>query len=108
MPSNPSLARSSASTNASTARTGLLSLIQSSRHSGNKVDCPRSAPTKKRFIDSLPPNREENHNIQDVFTQPGSFTTGVEPAADPAMSAVPPKAEVKSEYWHLPRWSFAD
>jgi len=32
----------------------------------------------------------------------GSFTTGVEPAADPAMSAVPPKAEVKSEYWHLP------
>jgi hypothetical protein len=45
------LPRSSASTNASTARTGLLSSIHSSRHSGNKVDCPRSAPTKKRFID---------------------------------------------------------
>ena len=39
-----------AATNASTARTGLLSSIHSSRHSGNKVDCPRSAPTKKRFI----------------------------------------------------------
>jgi hypothetical protein len=36
---------------------------------------PRSAPTKKRFIDP-PRNREENHNIQDVFTQPGSFATG--------------------------------
>src|SRR4051794_38787166 len=52
MPSNPSFARSSASTNASTARTGLLSSIHSSRHSGNKVDCPRSAPTRKRFIRS--------------------------------------------------------
>src|SRR3954469_25761708 len=52
MPSNPSCARSSASTNASTARTGLLSSIHSSRHSGNKVDCPRSAPTRKRFIRS--------------------------------------------------------
>src|SRR3954471_18489416 len=58
MPSNPSLARSSASTNASTARTGLLSLIQSSRHSGNKVDCPRSAPTRKRFIRSSRKSRE--------------------------------------------------
>ena len=34
------------------ARTGLFSSIQSSRHSGNSVDCPRSAPSTKRFIRS--------------------------------------------------------
>src|SRR3990170_712397 len=49
-PSNPRSARSSTWTNASITRTGLLSSIQSSRHSGNNVDCPRSAPTTKRFI----------------------------------------------------------
>src|SRR5258705_12573017 len=43
-PSNPSSRSSSASTNTSTARTGLLSSTQSSRHSGNSVVCWRSAP----------------------------------------------------------------
>src|ERR1700738_3703486 len=43
-PSNPRSRRSSASTNTSTARTGLLSSTQSSRHSGNRVVCWRSAP----------------------------------------------------------------
>src|SRR5262249_31260960 len=32
----------------------------------------------------------------------GSFSTETRPAAGPTMSAVPPKAEVKSGYWHLP------
>src|SRR5271165_6609409 len=39
-------------------RTGLFSPIQSSRHSGNSVDCLRSAPTTKRFIDPLLNHRE--------------------------------------------------
>jgi hypothetical protein len=30
----------------------LLSSMKSSRHSGNRVDCPRSAPATKRFINS--------------------------------------------------------
>ena len=48
----PSSTRLSPSTNISTARTGLLSSIQSSRHSGNSVDCSRSAPSMNRFITS--------------------------------------------------------
>ena len=72
----------------------LLSSIHSSRHSGNKVDCPRSAPTKKRFIDFPPPkNREENHNIQDVFTQPGSFASLRRAARLRRMSAMPLSAQ---------------
>ncbi len=35
---------------AATARTGLSSQIQSSRHSGNSVLCPRSVPSTKRVI----------------------------------------------------------
>jgi hypothetical protein len=45
--------------------------IQSSRHSGNSVDWPRSAPSTKRFIRS--PATPMDHNIRGVFTQPGSF-----------------------------------
>ena len=52
-------------------RTGLLSSTQSSRHSGNKLDCPRSAPATKRFIDP-PRNHQGNHSTLSVFTQPGS------------------------------------
>src|SRR5262245_51917775 len=37
---------------ASITRTGLLSSTQSSRLSGNSVDCARSAPATKRFINS--------------------------------------------------------
>src|SRR5262249_3047958 len=33
-------------------RTGLFSSIQSSKHSGNNVLCPRSWPSTKRFISS--------------------------------------------------------
>ncbi len=36
----------------------------------------------------------------------GSFATGTRPATTPAMSAMSLKAEVKSGYWHLPRWAF--
>jgi hypothetical protein len=49
-PSNPKMASLSASTKASIPRTRLLSSTQSSRHSGNSVDCPRSAPQMRRFI----------------------------------------------------------
>ena len=44
--------------------TGLFSSIQSSRHSGNSVLCPRSAPSTKRFIRSptaAPESLLENH-----------------------------------------------
>src|ERR1700756_5277102 len=44
--------RSSASTNASITRTGLLSSMKSSRHSGNSDHCPRSVSSTKRLIDS--------------------------------------------------------
>jgi hypothetical protein len=47
---NPRPERSSFSTKASIARTGLPSSIQSSRHSGNSVVCPRSTPSMKRLI----------------------------------------------------------
>src|SRR5215813_5248650 len=53
-PSKPSSATFSASTKASITRTGLLSSTQSSRLSGNSVDCARSAPATKRFI-NFPP-----------------------------------------------------
>jgi hypothetical protein len=49
-------ARSSSPTKASMTRTGLSSQIQSSRHSGKSVLCPRSMPSTKRFIRS-PANR---------------------------------------------------
>ena len=32
-------------------------------------------PPQPRSASSIPPNREENHNIQDVFTQSGSFAS---------------------------------
>src|SRR6516162_9553669 len=51
-PSKLISARSSASTNASITRTGLLSSMKSSRHSGNSVHCPRSASSTKRLINS--------------------------------------------------------
>lgn len=48
-PSKPISPKSSALTNASITRTGLLSSMKSSRHSGNNVHCPRSASSSKRF-----------------------------------------------------------
>src|SRR4029077_5993209 len=56
-PSNRTLDKSSLSTKASITRTGLSSSIQSSRHSGNSVACPRSVPSTKRFI-RFPRSRE--------------------------------------------------
>ena len=49
-PSKPRSVRSSPSTKQSTTRTELLSSTHSSSHSGNSVDCPRSAPSTKRFM----------------------------------------------------------
>jgi len=49
-PLNPSPFRSSASTKASTARTGLSSAIQSSSCSGNSTLCDRSCPSMNRLI----------------------------------------------------------
>jgi|SRR5712671_1586278 len=47
-------------------------VTHSSRHSGNSVDCPRSAPSTKRFMNCPPANRQANHSREAVFTQPGS------------------------------------
>src|SRR3954464_10589751 len=56
-PSKLISAKSSAPTNTSITRTGLLSSMKSSRHSGNSVHCPRSASSTKRLID--PPQNHE-------------------------------------------------
>ena len=60
-------AKSSASTNTSITRTGLLSSMKSSRHSGNSVHCPRSASSTKRLINS-PIESQENHNSGTAFS----------------------------------------
>ena len=44
---------------------------------GQQSRLPTIRPNQEALHRFPPPNREENHNIQDVFTQPGSFTTGV-------------------------------
>ena len=49
-PTNPSSVRSSSSTKASTARTGLSSVIQSSSCSGNSTLCVRCSPSMNRLI----------------------------------------------------------
>src|SRR6516225_1260614 len=59
--------KSSASTNTSITRTGLLSSMKSSRHSGNSVHCPRSASSTKRPINS-PAESQENHNSDAAFS----------------------------------------
>src|SRR5215469_4009346 len=59
--------KSSESTNTSITRTGLLSSMKSSRHSGNSVHCPRSASSTKRFINS-PTESQENHNSSTTFS----------------------------------------
>src|ERR1700732_1376941 len=69
-PQNRSSARSSPPTKTSITRTGLSSQIQSSRHSGNRVLCPRSIPSTKRFIQSLRKSRR-NHTAR--ITSTGAF-----------------------------------
>ena len=48
-------------------RTGLLSSMKSSRHSGNSVHCPRSASSTKRLIDP-PTESRGNHNSGTAFS----------------------------------------
>src|ERR1700730_16329429 len=62
-PHNFNSARSSPPTKTSITRTGLSSQIQSSRHSGKRVLCPRSIPSTKRFIRSLRQSRR-NHTTR--------------------------------------------
>src|SRR3954471_15302909 len=66
-PSNLISAKSSASTNTSITRTGLLSLMKSSRHSGNSVHCPRSASSTKRPM-NVSQESPENHNSGTAFS----------------------------------------
>src|SRR6476660_7717153 len=66
-PSKLISAKSRVSTNRSITRTGLLSSMKSSRHSGNSVDCPRSTSSTKRLINS-PPESRENHNSGTAFS----------------------------------------
>src|ERR1700749_3499022 len=67
-PSKLISARSSVSTNTSITRTGLLSSIKSSRHSGNSVHCPRSASSTKRLIHSPRAESWENHTSSTAFS----------------------------------------
>src|ERR1700732_5554065 len=76
-PQNRSSARSSPPTKTSITRTGLSAQIQSSRHSGNRVLCPRSIPSTKRFIRSLP---RESHRPARFYTWGNS---GIEPYPGP-------------------------
>src|SRR6516162_10794158 len=66
-PSKLISAKSSVSTNTSITRTALLSSMKSSRHSGNRVHCPRSVPSTKRLIDS-PKESQQNHNSSTAFS----------------------------------------
>src|SRR6516225_4003896 len=60
-PSKLISAKSNASTKTSITRTGLLSSMKSSMHSGKSVHCPRSASSTKRLIKS-PAESRGNHN----------------------------------------------
>src|SRR5215475_11214558 len=65
-PCNPPL-RSQRASNASITRTGLLSSMKSSRHSGKSIHCPRSASSTKHLINS-PAESQENHNSRTAFS----------------------------------------
>src|SRR4029078_11158399 len=88
-PSKLISAKSSAPTNTSITRTGLLSSMKSSRHSGNSVQCPPSASSTKRLIDP-PTESRGNHNSGTAF----SHSQGHKRTFDQVgtMSALPPKA----------------
>jgi hypothetical protein len=74
-PLNPSSARSSSPAKTSITRTGLSSLIQSPRHSGNSVLCPRSVPSTKRLIRS--PRKSRRHHIAKIKSDYAFYTTWV-------------------------------
>src|ERR1700737_131263 len=67
-PQNRSSARSSPPTKSSITRTGLSSQIQSSRHSGNSVLCPRSTPSTKRLISFSRESVRENRTPRRFHT----------------------------------------
>src|ERR1700730_17345406 len=97
-PSKLISAKSSASTNTSITRTGLLSSMKSSRHSGNSVHCPRSACSTKRLINS-PIESRENHNSSTAFSHSqGQFRKS---ALVTARSALPPGADIVSLATHV-------
>src|SRR4051812_20040754 len=80
-PSKLISAKSSAPTNTSITRTGLLSSMKSSRHSGNSVHCPRSASSTKRLIDP-PTESRGNHNSGTAFSHSQGHEHRWDQAAD--------------------------
>src|SRR5207302_9050022 len=86
-PPNLSSARSSPPTKTSITRTGLSSSIQSSRHSGNRVLCPRSIPSTKRFIRFLRKSRR-NHTSRITSTSAFLHSQGHEQKCKPRHSAL--------------------
>src|SRR5262245_27493038 len=59
---------------------------------GQQSRLPTIRPNQEALHRSPPANREENHNIQNVFTQPGSFTSLWLLRSTVRMSASHPKA----------------
>ena len=55
----------------SITRPGLSSPIQSSRHSGNNVVCPRSTPSSRKSRKNLTARIRENQSRRSVFTKAG-------------------------------------
>jgi hypothetical protein len=98
-PQNRSSARSSPSTNTSITRTGLSSQIQSSRHSGNRVLCPRSILTTKRFIRSLRKSRR-NHTAR--ITSTGAFLSGILHPTGPKAVSEEVKFDVRILFFATP------
>src|SRR6476646_3291530 len=89
-PSKLISAKSRVSTNRSITRTGLLSSMKSSRHSGNSVDCPRYTYSTTRLINS-PPESRENHNSGTAFSHSQGHKQTCRDVRP--MSALPPKAD---------------
>ena len=85
-------AKSSASTNTSITRTGLLSSMKSSRHSGSSVRCPRSASSTKRLINS-PAESRENHSSSTVFSHNQGHSRRFRDA--PNGAGYPPIADIR-------------
>src|SRR5258705_4623145 len=97
-PSNLISAKSSISTNTSITRTGLLSSMKSSRHSGNSVHCPRSASSTKRLIYS-PAESRENHSSSQRF-HTARVKTGKAPC-EHMFSALPQEADIPQSSQHV-------
>ena len=97
-PSKLISAKSSASTNTSITRTGLLSSMKSSRHSGNSVHCPRSASSTKRLINS-PTESRENHNSSTAFSHSQGQTRTLRLSG--RMSVLPPRTDIERPLRHV-------